>query len=90
MHQFGIRPFRLYRLPIPKRGYVVGLLGKNGIGKSTIINILSGNVRPNFGDYDKSSHPKKSELGSRTELRNRTLKKLDGSMRASISHKWSP
>ena len=61
IHQFGINSFRLYRLPMLKKGYVVGLLGKNGIGKSTIVNILSGNLRPNFGNYDKeSSHRKKS------------------------------
>ena len=53
IHQFGINSFRLYRLPMLKKGYVVGLLGKNGIGKSTIVNILSGNLRPNFGNYDR-------------------------------------
>jgi ATP-binding cassette, sub-family E, member 1 len=85
MHQFGINSFRLYRLPIPKRGYVVGLLGKNGIGKSTIINILSGNVRPNFGNYDRELTSE--EILSRfqgTELRSHFEKVLDGSIRASI------
>ena len=53
IHQYGINSFRLYRLPTPKRGSVVGLLGRNGIGKSTIVNILSGNLKPNFGSYDK-------------------------------------
>lgn len=53
MHQYGVNSFRLYRLPSPKKGSVVGLLGKNGMGKSTIVNILSGNLRPNFGSHDK-------------------------------------
>ena len=53
IHQYGINSFRLYHLPTPKKGSVVGLLGRNGMGKSTIINILSGNLKPNFGEYNK-------------------------------------
>lgn len=53
IHQYGINSFRLYHLPTPKKGSVVGLLGRNGMGKSTIINILSGNLKPNFGEYGK-------------------------------------
>jgi ATP-binding cassette subfamily E protein 1 len=53
VHQYGINSFRLYKLPIPKEGSVTGLVGRNGMGKSTIINLLSGNVKPNFGSYDK-------------------------------------
>jgi ATP-binding cassette subfamily E protein 1 len=52
IHQFGVNSFRLYRLPAPKKGSVIGLLGKNGMGKSTIVNLLSGNIKPNFGNYD--------------------------------------
>jgi len=52
IHQYGLNSFRLYRLPTPKKGEVVGLLGRNGIGKSTVVNILSGNIKPNLGKYD--------------------------------------
>ena len=52
IHQFGINSFRLYHIPLLKKGSVVGLLGRNGIGKSTLLNILSGNIKPNFGSYD--------------------------------------
>jgi ATP-binding cassette subfamily E protein 1 len=51
IHQYGINSFRLYHLPTPKKGAVVGLLGRNGMGKSTIINLLSGNIKPNLGNY---------------------------------------
>ena len=53
IHQFSENSFRLYRLPIPQPGIVVGLLGANGIGKTTAIRILSGEVIPNLGAYEK-------------------------------------
>ncbi|MFN3655489.1 MAG: ribosome biogenesis/translation initiation ATPase RLI, partial [Candidatus Nitrosotenuis sp.] len=52
IHQYGINSFRLYKLPTPKKGEVVGLLGRNGMGKSTVVNILSGNLKPNLGNYE--------------------------------------
>jgi ATP-binding cassette, sub-family E, member 1 len=52
IHQYGINSFRLYHIPLLKKGSVVGLLGRNGIGKSTLLNILSGNIKPNLGNYD--------------------------------------
>ncbi|HYR03754.1 MAG TPA: ribosome biogenesis/translation initiation ATPase RLI [Nitrososphaerales archaeon] len=54
IHQYGINTFRLYRLPTPRKGQVVGLVGRNGTGKSTALQILSGQLVPNLGDYE---HP---------------------------------
>ena len=51
IHQYGPNTFRLYRLPIPKEGKVLGLIGQNGVGKTTAIRILSGELYPNIGDY---------------------------------------
>lgn len=48
IHQFGKNGFHLYNLPIPIFGKVVGILGKNGIGKSTAIKILAGILKPNL------------------------------------------
>jgi len=48
IHQYGVNGFRLYNLPVPKPG-VVGVVGCNGIGKTTALKILSGEVRPNLG-----------------------------------------
>jgi ATP-binding cassette subfamily E protein 1 len=51
-HRFGVNSFKLFRLPIPSPGVVLGLLGQNGIGKTTAINILSGEIKLNLGRYD--------------------------------------
>jgi len=51
-HRFGPNTFKLYRLPTPMPGTVLGLLGKNGIGKTTTLKILSGEVRLNLGNYE--------------------------------------
>jgi ATP-binding cassette subfamily E protein 1 len=50
-HRFGENAFKLFRLPTPSPGVVLGLLGQNGIGKTTTLKILSGEVKPNLGNY---------------------------------------
>ena len=50
-HRYSLNGFRLFRLPTPAKESVIGILGPNGIGKSTAINLLSGSVRPNLGDW---------------------------------------
>lgn len=52
LHQYGENSFRLYNTPIPKERQVTGLLGRNGMGKSTLMNVLSGQLVPNLGDHD--------------------------------------
>ncbi len=52
IHQFGVNGYRLFRLPTFRKSEVVGLVGKNGVGKSTALNILSGSLKPNLGRYD--------------------------------------
>ena len=52
-HRFGPNQFTLYRLPTLKQGSVVGLIGRNGIGKSTILRILSGELVQNLGNYNE-------------------------------------
>ncbi|MFQ6118974.1 MAG: ribosome biogenesis/translation initiation ATPase RLI [Methanosarcinales archaeon] len=49
VHRYGKNGFILYGLPIPQKGKVIGILGENGIGKTTAIQILSGNLKPNLG-----------------------------------------
>lgn len=49
IHCYGENGFHLYGLPTPVFGKVVGILGRNGIGKSTAIKILAGLLKPNLG-----------------------------------------
>ena len=52
IHRYSMNGFRLFRLPTPTKNQVVGILGPNGMGKSTAINILSGQLIPNLGDWE--------------------------------------
>src|SRR5262245_24459022 len=85
IHQFGINSFRLYRLPLPKKGSVVGLLGRNGAGKSTIVNILSGNIKPNFGNYNGMITGNEIITHFQgTELKSHFEKVINGEIKSSI------
>lgn len=53
VHQYGVNGFRLYEMPAPVTGKVVGLLGRNGVGKSTALQILAGMLKPNLGNIEE-------------------------------------
>ena len=53
-HRYTANAFKLHRLPTPRPGQVLGLVGTNGIGKSTALKILAGKLKPNLGRYDVS------------------------------------
>ena len=85
IHQYGPNSFRLYRLPTPRKGEVIGLLGRNGMGKSTVVNILSGNLKPNLGRYENP--PEWDEVlkyYGGTELKSHFEKIKNKQLRASI------
>ncbi|CAI7930081.1 unnamed protein product, partial [Closterium sp. NIES-54] len=45
------------RLPVPRPGQVLGLVGTNGIGKSTALKVLAGKLKPNLGRFSVSTQP---------------------------------
>lgn len=51
-HRYGPNSFKLHRLPVPRPGQVLGLVGRNGTGKSTALKILAGNLKPNLGRFN--------------------------------------
>lgn len=55
IHLYNKNGFVLYNLPTPIFGKVVGIIGKNGIGKSTAIKILAGVLKPNLGKLGKEA-----------------------------------
>lgn len=68
-HRYGQNTFKLHRLPYPQLGQVLGLVGTNGIGKTTALKILCGKEKPNLGRFldppdwkDILKHFKGSEL----------------------------
>jgi len=55
-YQYGVNSFRLYGMPLPQDG-VAGFIGRNGIGKSTALRLLSGAIKPNFAETAELSDP---------------------------------
>jgi ATP-binding cassette subfamily E protein 1 len=56
IHRFGQNMFELFGLPTLSEGSVIGILGPNGIGKSTIMRILSGEMIPNLGNWENPAN----------------------------------
>ncbi|GKT35284.1 ABC transporter E family member 2 [Aduncisulcus paluster] len=55
IYRYGRNAFKLHRLPTPRPGQILGLLGQNGIGKSTALRIMAGKLVPNFGNFKEES-----------------------------------
>lgn len=88
-HRYGPNTFKLHRLPFPRPGQVLGLVGTNGIGKSTALQILSGRMKPNLGKFD--APPDWADIlkyfrGS--ELQNYFTKILEDNMKAIIKPQY--
>lgn len=84
-HRYGPNSFKLHRLPQPRPGQVMGLVGSNGTGKSTALKILSGKLKPNLGKYDKPPEWKDILVYFRgSDLQNYFTKMLEDKMKAAL------
>jgi ATP-binding cassette subfamily E protein 1 len=89
VHQYGKNAFRLYRLPVPRKGQVTGLLGPNGIGKTTAMSVLSGQIVPNLGDFDHKGHwDKVLEKYAGTELRDYLEPLSEGALKTAMKPQY--
>jgi ATP-binding cassette subfamily E protein 1 len=52
VHRYGKNSFKLHKLPNIKSGQITGILGQNGLGKSTVLNIFQQNITMNLGKFD--------------------------------------
>lgn len=68
VHRYGPNGFALYGLPIPRGGKVTGLIGRNGIGKTTALEILAGKLEPNLGVEGGSSKEEIKDFFKGSEL----------------------
>jgi len=68
IHRYGENKFALFSLPTPLFGRVVGILGVNGIGKSTSIQILAGILKPNLGQDKETSYEDMISFFKGTEM----------------------
>ncbi|XP_040577372.1 ATP-binding cassette sub-family E member 1 [Lepeophtheirus salmonis] len=88
-HRYSANSFKLHRLPVPRPGVVLGLVGTNGIGKSTALKILAGKQKPNLGLFNEP--PDWSDIlhyfrGS--ELQNYFTKILEDNLKAVIKPQY--
>ncbi|XP_014275278.1 protein Pixie [Halyomorpha halys] len=88
-HRYSQNSFKLHRLPIPRPGEVLGLVGTNGIGKSTALKILAGKQKPNLGRY--TNPPDWAEILNHfrgSELQNYFTKILEDDLKALIKPQY--
>lgn len=88
-HRYGVNGFSLYGIAIPVEGKVSGLLGANGIGKSTAVKILSGQLVPNLGDTTTGgSWEAALEEYSGTELFDYLQQVSDGNVKTALKPQY--
>ena len=87
--RFGPNSFKLHRLPMPRPGQVLGLVGTNGIGKSTALKILGGKLKPNLGKFETPPDWAEVLLHFRgSELQNYFTRILEDDLKALIKPQY--
>ncbi|VDK73537.1 unnamed protein product, partial [Anisakis simplex] len=88
-HRYSKNSFKLHRLPTPRTGEVLGLVGTNGIGKSTALKILAGKTKPNLGKFDSPPDwPTILSYFRGSELQNYFTKILEDNLKAVVKPQY--
>lgn len=88
-HRYSANSFKLHRLPTPRPGQVLGLVGTNGIGKSTALKILSGKQKPNLGRYENPPDWNETLAYFRgSELQNYLTKVVEDNLKAVVKPQY--
>ncbi|MCY0867977.1 MAG: ribosome biogenesis/translation initiation ATPase RLI [Desulfurococcus sp.] len=89
VHRYGANMFKLYNLPAPRIGGILGVIGRNGAGKSTSVKILSGQVKPNLGRYmDPPDWDEIIRYFRGTELQSYFTKLANGDIKAVVKPQY--
>ena len=88
-HRYGPNTFKLHRMPVPRPGQVLGLVGSNGTGKSTALKVLAGKMKPNLGRFDNPPDWREIlEYFRGSELQNFFTRILEDSIKAIIKPQY--
>ena len=89
VHRYGMNDFRLFGLPAPEKGKVIGILGANGTGKTTAISLLAGEIIPNLGDWEnEGSWDDVKDFYSGTEIQKHFNKLSDGNISIALKPQY--
>lgn len=89
VHRYGANSFKLHRLPMPRPGQVLGLVGTNGIGKSTALKVLAAKLKPNLGRWDAPPDWEEILTNFRgSELQNYFTRVLEDNLKAKIKPQY--
>jgi len=89
VHRYGMNEFRLFGLPAPEQGKVIGILGANGTGKTTAISLLAGEIIPNLGDWeDEGSWDDVKDFYSGTDIQKHFTKLSDGNISIALKPQY--
>lgn len=89
VHRYGQNSFMLFGLPTPRPNEILGLVGTNGIGKSTALKILSGKMKPNLGQFEEEISWDRIVANFRgSELQNYLTKICEQKLVTSVKPQW--
>ncbi len=84
VHRYGKNGFSLFDLPTPVPGKVLGIVGVNGIGKTTALRLIAGDMKANLGMQEKATYEELSQHFKGKELQLFFSKMAKGSIISSL------